>query len=299
MTNLRWVRNNICAISGVGLICTNSAVGQSQLRVTEAAQTNRITIEYVAPTSSDLHDLYEVLKIRHALERIQKILSPLRLSEELAVKTMECGKINAWYKRENFKPTVTICYELLKHVLDSLPKETSDAGITPDDAKIGQVLWFTLHEVGHATFDIFKIPIFGNEEDAADNFATYIMLQFAEARRLIGGAAWAWAAYMQEYKRNPVVQVRLATFAQSHGQPQERFYNLLCMAYGNNPVRYAILTQEGFLPPARAKNCEHEYKVLAFAFEKEIGPHIDYQLAKGIVEANWLPGPVLRGEPQK
>jgi hypothetical protein len=184
-------------------------------------------------------------------------------------------------------------------MLDSLPKETTAAGITPDDAKIGQFLWLTLHEVGHATFDILKVPIFGHEEDAADNFATYIMLQFVEARRMIGGAAWAWSTYMRDYKRNPVVQVRLASFASDHGLPQERFYNLLCLAFGANPVRFADLAQEGYLPPTRAPNCQHEYKVVADAFHKEITPHIDWELAKGVTEANWLPGPVLRSAPQK
>src|SRR3974390_3831679 len=103
MRNLRWkVRNSVCTSADMGLMCTNSPVGCSQAATTEAARTNRVTVEYVAPTSSDLQDLYEVLKIRRALERIQKILSPLRLPEELAVKTMECGKINSWYRRENF-----------------------------------------------------------------------------------------------------------------------------------------------------------------------------------------------------
>ena len=45
-----------------------------------------------------------------------------------------------------------------------LPKDTTREGIRPDDAKIGQVLWLTLHEVGHATFNMFNVPIFGNEE---------------------------------------------------------------------------------------------------------------------------------------
>jgi Putative metallopeptidase len=117
---------------------------------------------------------------------------------------MECKAINAWYKRENFKPSVTICYELLKHIL---PNETSAAGVTPPDAAVGQFLWVTLHEVGHATFDILKVPIFGHPEDAADNFATYVLLQFGQgqARPLIEGAAWAWRAYLADYKRNPVV----------------------------------------------------------------------------------------------
>jgi hypothetical protein len=50
-------------------------------------------------------------------------------------------------------------------------------------------------------FDMFNVPIFGHEEDAADNFATFIMLQFGkgQARRLINGAVWAWRAYLGDY----------------------------------------------------------------------------------------------------
>jgi len=63
-------------------------------------------------------------------------------------------------------------------------------------AAVGQFLWVTLHEAGHAIFDILDVSIFGHPEDAADNFATYVMLQFGkgQAQRLIGGAAWAWYA---------------------------------------------------------------------------------------------------------
>jgi hypothetical protein len=286
-------------IAGIGVIAANSAHAQSHGSTVQGDQPSRVAIEYVRPQNPDLQDVYETLKIVHALERIQKILSPLRLPEELTVKTAECGKVDAWYWREEARPTVTICYELLKHLKENLPSETNAGGIEPDDAKIGQVLWITLHEVGHAAFDIFKVPIFGNEENAADNFATYIMLQFSEARRLIVAAAWAWNEYLQDYKRNPVVQVRLAGFAADHGLPQERVYNLLCLAYGSNPMRFSDFAHEGYLPRMRAPHCESEYKTLVNAFEKEIAPHIDYKLAKGVIEANWLPGPILRSEPQK
>src|SRR5258708_19383227 len=105
------------------------------------------------------------------------------------------------------------------------------------------------------------------------------MLQFAEARRLVGGAAWAWSAYMRDYKRNPVVQVRLASFAGNHGLPQERFYNLLCLAFGSDPVLFADLAQEGYLPATRAPNCQLEYQKMADAFHKEITPPLDCYLA--------------------
>src|SRR5262245_2061120 len=284
-------------VLAVARMCSNFAIAQSV--TSRVARTNRVTVEYLTPNASDLRGLYQALKEHHALEKLQKILSPLRLPEELVVKTMECGKANAWYRRDDSKPTVTICYELLNQVLAALPKEKTAHGISAEDAKVGQLLWLALHEVGHATFDILGVSIFGNEEVAADNFASYVMLQFAEARQLIIGAAWKWNAYVQNYKVNPIVQVRLAGFASDHGLPQERFYNVLCMAFGANPVLVADFVQEGYLPATRAANCLREYSRFARSFEKVIGPHIDYELAKGIVEANWIPPPVLKEPPPK
>jgi hypothetical protein len=120
------------------------------------------------------------------------------------------------------------------------------------------------------------------------------MLQFAEARQLIIGAAWKWNAYVQNYKMNPVVQVRLVGFASDHGLPQERFYNVLCMAFGANPVLFKDFVQEGYLPATRAANCVREYLRFSKSFEKVIAPHVDYELAKGIVGANWIPAPALK-----
>ena len=269
-----------------------------QPEATQADWPGRVSIEYAVPTNSEFQELYGLLKNRRALEKIQEIVGPFRFSEQLTIKTAECGAVNSYYQRIDFKPTVTICYEFLKHVLDSLPNETTPAGVTPDDATVGQFLWVTLHEVGHATFDIFGVPIFGREEDAADNFATYIMLHFRgeQARRLIGGAAWAWRAYLGDYRRNPVVQMRLAAFSSDHGQPQERFYNLLCLAFGANKVEFA--DAESFLPPTRAPSCSYEYKTLARAFHKEIIPHIDQDMAKRVLSTNWLSDPDTKSAPQ-
>src|SRR5262245_8140032 len=289
-----WCKRNCfgAVVLAVALMCANFAMAQSA--TTQAGRPNRVAVEYISPNGSDVRALYQALKERKALEKIQKILSPLRLPEELVVKTTECGKVNAWYRRDDSKPTVTICYELLNHVLSSLPKETTAHGISPEDAKIGQLLWLALHEVGHAVFDILGVSIFGNEEVAADNFASYVMLQFAEARQLIIGAAWKWNAYVQNYKMNPVVQVRLVSFASDHGMPQERFYNVMCIAFGSNPVLFADFAHEGYLPATRAANCVREYLRFEKSFEKVIGPHIDYDLAKGIVEAKWISTPALK-----
>jgi hypothetical protein len=298
MSNFYWTTGSLVGI-GMAVIMSNFSLAQSQTIAMQSDPPNRVSIEYVPPGSPTFQELYDLLRDRHALEKIQEILSPLRLPVELIIKTTECGVVNSWYRRENFKPTVTICYEFLKHILDSLPNETTPDGVTPADAAVGQFVFVTLHEVGHAAFDIFNVPIFGHEENAADNFATYIMLQFGrgQARRLIGGAAWAWRAYLGDYKKNPMVRVRIASFADHHGLPEERFYNLLCLAFGANPREFA--DAESYLPPARSSRCWYEYQTMVRAFHREISPHIDQEMANRVLDTNWLEGLESKPVPQK
>ena len=280
-----------CKLMSLFIMCLAAFLANSSPVQTQTAPSdrpNRIFIAYLPPENPALQQLYGFLRQHEALESVQQILTPFRSPEDLTIKAAECKSVNAWYRRENFKPTVTICYELLKHILDSLPNENSAAGVTPADAAVGQFIWLTLHEVGHATFDVLDVPIFGHAEDAADNFATYIMLQFGEgqAHRLIAGAAWAWKTYLGDYKRNPVIPIRLSSFASDHGLPQERFYNLACLAFGADRVGFADLAS--YLPETRSQRCIFEYRMLARAFGKAITPHVDQDLAKRVLDTNWL-----------
>ena len=309
----------VCSVGtvvGVALTFTNLAIAQTIIlkgsepaRVSEPAQSqtstvqsdqpNRVKVMYVPPENPGLQEVYGRLREHHALEKVQEMLSPFRLTEELTITTDQCGMVNSLYRRAASGPMVTICYEYLQHILESLPNETSPAGMTPGDAAVGQFLWVTFHEVGHAIFDIFRVPIFGHAEDAADNFAAYVMLHFGkgQAPRLIGGAAWAWRAYLVDYKRNPMVSKRLANFASNHGLPEERFYNLLCLAFGADPVQFADL--KTYLPPTRSESCSFDYNTLVYAFEKEIRPHLDIEIARRVLDTDWLPSPDRKPIDQK
>src|SRR6516165_2457075 len=157
----------------------------------------RVHIEYEEPKNPAHQELYQMLKDRQVLETMQHMLAPFRFPVELTLKTMGCdGEANA---RFNFDdpdesvPTVHMCYELLKEVVDAQPQSTPpELAITPDDAVVGQFLFWTMHEVGHAVINMFKIPLLGREENAADHFSMYLMLQFSkdQARRWVEGTAY-------------------------------------------------------------------------------------------------------------
>src|SRR4029077_11220926 len=149
---------------------------------------------------------------------------------------------------------------------------------------VGPVLEVFLHEVGHAVFDYLEVPILGREEDAADQFAAYLLLQFAssDARRLIAGVAYSYniEASTPTTKKNP--------FADEHGLPAQRFYNVLCMAYGADEKLFADLVEKGYLPKERAEGWSFGYDQVALGMKKLIRPDIDQTRAKRVRAKRWL-----------
>ena len=242
---------------------------------------DRIQFSYVPPKNPEHETVFRLLKERQVLEKFKQFLSSLRLPRILRLNLTGCdGDSNAWYEDD----TVTVCYEYIDEQLKNAPKETTSAGVTRAYAIIGPTVEVFLHEVGHAVFDYLKVPLFGREEDAADQFAAYLLLQFAkdDARRLIAGVAYAYhtEASVPSTKKNP--------FADEHGLPAQRFYNVLCTAYGADPKLFADLVANKYLPEERAEGCEGEYEQIKRAMTKLIWPYIDRARAKQVRAKRWL-----------
>ena len=272
-----------------GALCGAALVAAACLALTFSSgaiavegKPNQIRIDYERPKNAAHQPLYEEIKEARALERMQRLLSPLRLPRPLLLKTVGCdGESNAWYE----EGVVTVCYEFLDDVLKNAPDRTLPIGLTREDAILGPIVDVFLHETGHAVFELLKVPVFGREEDAADMFSAYVVLQFGkdDARRLILGNAYQYKADLQA----PQVTLALAKFANVHGLPAQRFYNVLCIAYGADAKLFADVVEKGFLPKERAEGCDDEYEQTAFAFNTLIGPYIDKKLAKKAL-STWM-----------
>jgi hypothetical protein len=274
----------------VAIIAAGFAPGVAQPGASAAgSKPNRIQFEYVPPKNAQHDEVYRYVKEGAALEKVQKIFSPFRLPIDLTVKTLGCdGRSNAWYLR----PVVSLCYEYLDDILKSAPKDLALGGLSPVDAVLGQFYYVVSHEFGHAIFDVLQIPSFGASEDAADQFSTYMMLHLGkdDASRLIAGAAYSYKNNIQ----SSAVILPLRAFADMHGVPAQRYYNLLCIAYGADAKAFARVVDEGLLPPERARGCGHEYSEVAYAFTKLIAPHLDQELVKQVHQKDWLPPASLR-----
>jgi hypothetical protein len=249
-----------------------------------ARQPHAIDIAYVTPKSPQHIPIYERLREKRVLEQLQGLLSPFRLPRRLTVKVEGCdGDSNAWYADE----AVTVCYEYLHDIWQNASKRTTLGEVAPIDVMLGPLIDVFLHELGHALFDLLDVPLFGREEDAADQVSAYIMLHLGkdEARRIVLGTAYAYRIEVQE----STAPAAMTDFADEHGTPAQRFYNLLCIAYGAEPQLFQDVVDKGYLPKDRADGCDEEYAQVQKAFRRLIEPHIDAHLVKAVHERSWLP----------
>jgi Putative metallopeptidase len=249
-----------------------------------ALENNQIEFLYSEPKASFFKPIYERYKRRELLEQLKQFLSPLILPANvtLRITTKECGETNSWWS--GIKDGLFLCYEWADFAERIAPREMTEEGMTREDAVLGAFLQVTFHELGHGMFEIYDIPMFGREEDAADQMAGFILAQFGEgvARRTLPAAAYLWQkdAESSRWRRD--------TFSDEHGHPLQRAYNYMCMAYGAAPGAFQYYVDKGLLPKARAANCKREFEQITNAFVTTMTPHIDRAKMKVVQSREWL-----------
>jgi Putative metallopeptidase len=266
-------------ITGAALLPQTAGMAQ-----TAPSQRGEVSVIYVPPKNPAHRPIYEQLKEIGFLEKMREFLSPIRLPRTLFVKLEGCdGDANASYEND----TIVICYEYIDQLWKNVPEQTTEDGVMQVDALAGPLLDTILHEVAHAMFDMLRVPVLGREEEAADQVATYIMLRLGkvEARRLITGAAYAYKTEAEAAKTSSGIK----QFAGAHSTPAQRYYNLLCLAYGADPQLFGDIVEKAHLPKERAEDCKEEYEQIAYAFQQLIDPHLDPVLAKKVMDKTWLP----------
>ncbi|TAK49062.1 MAG: hypothetical protein EPO23_06385 [Xanthobacteraceae bacterium] len=279
------IRRGIVAtlMAAVASFCGISSAGAYEMLPAASLKTNQFDYEYVEPTNPVHRPLYEALKKMQILEKFQEFFSPLRFPVRIKLKVKGCdGVVNAYF----WEDAIQVCYEYLDWVMQQAPK-SEKLGLTPRDALIGPTVDVFLHEAGHAVVEVLEIPFFGREEDVADYFASYVLLQFAkdDARRLILGASFlSGKEASDEQGKAPEMRI----LADTHGLPAQRFYSRLCMAYGFDKELFGDVVEMGYLPQSRARNCRYEYQTNETAFKALIMPYIDPDLMKSMKAKRWF-----------
>ena len=283
MRNPITVAGLVCGIAA-GLVIDSMPAARAQ----PLPVTDQVRVVYDEPKNPKHRATRAAMQERRVFELVRDILNAFRMPRELFLEAKGCdGAVDAFYEDGR----ATLCDEYVELIEQHAPKLATPGGVLRDDAIVGAVLDTLFHEAGHAVFDLLKIPVIGREEDAADFFSAFMLLQFPEedAHRLIQGVGFMMAS---EARAALQQQVPLRTYAKVHGLPAQRYYNLLCMGYGAYPATFGQAVSRGLLPMERAQGCAEEYAAFSFAFARLILPHVDekrFRAAIAQVRFNWSP----------
>jgi len=136
----------------------------------------------------------------------------------------------------------------------------------------GNVLFATVHEVGHMLIGEMGLPVLGREEDAADAFATLTGLKMGDSfsDRVLTQSARGW--FLSD-RRNRKEDVKMA-FYDEHGLDQQRAYNIVCLMVGSDPDKFQHLAEMTKLPPERRGTCQGDYSNASWSWEQVLKPHL-------------------------
>lgn len=137
---------------------------------------------------------------------------------------------------------------------------------------VGNVIFATLHEVGHLVVTEMGLPVLGREEDAADAFAVVAGLKMNDAvsdSMLIQSArGWFMSDRRAKKQKAPLV------FYGEHGLDRQRAYNIVCLMVGGNPERFSKAADLTKMPEERQGTCQSDYSNASWSWDKALAPHI-------------------------
>lgn len=143
-------------------------------------------------------------------------------------------------------------------------------------------IFFIYHELGHALIDLMLLPVFGQEEDAADVLGVVLSetINEEEDTEFIMLAAADNFAYMAETAAQEGYEL---AFWDTHGLDQQRYFTVLCLFYGANPDSRGFVTGTDMLPEDRQQTCPEEYQLAQDSW----GPVLD-EIAAPNEPSEWL-----------
>lgn len=130
--------------------------------------------------------------------------------------------------------TVYMSYDFIYYLsslyLKQYPKASDDAMI---DFSLRSTEFLMYHELAHALIDLYQLPIVSNEESAADNLAVILALEYTRDGL---DTVLDSAVLFDLLDKDAPKYYEESDYWDEHALDAQRFYNILCLAYGRYPT---------------------------------------------------------------
>ena len=213
-------------------------------------------------TAEERKDYEEELKsLQETADALNKAFA---LPHDILIGFDDCEEANAFYDPE--KKKVTVCYELAEDLYDAFKKDyKTDEQV--EDAVTNATTFVFYHELGHALVDAYDLPITGREEDAVDQLSVLLLADGTpEGEQMVLDAAVS-------FSKQASGELDELAFADEHSLDQQRYYNIICLLYGQDEEKFASLVKDGTLPESRAERCSDEYARVDKAWDALLAPY--------------------------
>lgn len=209
--------------------------------------------KYSEVSDPDYAAIQEEMQAEQVIENLAAALNDaLALPAEVSITFAECDEPNAFYDPE--RQAIEMCYELLEEMYEG----ALEAGYSDEEAETvasNVIMFFFYHEVGHALVDVLDLPITGREEDAVDQLSMYALSFEQEGAGTALDAALAFMAWAEEREEAGGE----AVFWGEHSLNEQRYFNIVCWVFGQDPERFDNFIADGTLPEDRAARCPAEW----------------------------------------
>jgi hypothetical protein len=198
--------------------------------------------------------------IEQVLDEGVDLIRDYRLPASIQLRSSSCGDQGS-ARYDSTTHEVELCAEFIEQQYRRSVRD----GVTHPLEQARRVARFAVaHELGHALIQIFRLPVLGREEDAADQFAAMLFLTHNRPNPVFGAAR-----EFEHAARN--TRVDREVLGDDHALDGQRAANLACWLYGFDADNYYDIGQS--LPALRLVNCAAEYDGMISAWTRLLSPY--------------------------
>lgn len=215
----------------------------------------------------------------------------VRMPRSVLVHLGPCATANAFYEPRTSR--IIVCYEFAAQIARVLSAQIHGEQALAR-AVLGTTFFAFFHELGHALRHQLDLAVVGREEDAVDQLATLVLLSAGDMglRATLASANWF---LMSSARRESAL-----AYWDAHSLDRQRFFSIICLAYGSDPERLSAL--KASLPKQRGRRCRDEYMRVSSAWNRLLAPHVrgrGTSLLSGLEAADSLSKPVEEASCQR
>ncbi len=137
-------------------------------------------------------------------------------------------------------------------------------------ATTGALVHTLFHEFAHILVAMHEIPVLGREEDAADTFASLMLIHYFPQ----GTESVIDAAQLYYLEREQPHTLKKWDFMGEHSLSVQRHYQLICHVYASDPEKYTDLRKRVGFSTDRAELCFDEFQVATKSWFDLLEPYL-------------------------